>query len=128
MIDQDPTKAHALEAPMLFEALAALLATDTGAPGFTASIAFGVDAATPDKTRRWWRADFSDRARMVAVSACPQDVDGYVVVTAEEAQALLTGEPVSLPPDAFVGSQRLIESFLRRYCRRRSMLEVRMAP
>jgi hypothetical protein len=111
----------------LLFALEAFINRDAAPPGFQGTVAFGVDSGASDL---WLEVRLgATGAETRFTEATPKDSSARLFLGAEEAKAVLFGDP--LPPEPNLvqlgGQRELIAKLLERYLRRKDLLSLRVS-
>lgn len=112
-----------LEPPPILKALDAMIGLDRALPGFTGTIAIGVQKSASEV--QWWSARCTDRARGAWTPTPPDETDVAIVLEAEDGARILRGEPPRLGAAIF-GDAELWARFHRRYLGRKSFVSLRL--
>lgn len=113
----------ALNPPPVLQALDALISLDQSLPGFTGTIAIGVQARPA--AAQWWSARFTDRARATFTATPPDETDVAILLEADDGARILRGEPPRAGA-AVIGDAQLWHQFHQRYLGRRGFVSVRL--
>ncbi len=101
----------------------AFASKDRGPPGFTGKLAVGVEQGGVET---WWQADFGGQSTAAFLPGRPTDADTELLLTAEEADAMLRGDPnLKLAKERLRGRRELLDQFLKRYVLTQNFLSLR---
>ena len=111
----------------LLHLLKAIAENDRGPAGFTGKLALGVCPASEAQAAVWLQLRFGSTTEAEFVSEPDTDSKAALLMGQSEATALLHGKDLPGPPNVLYryGELRILQRFLDRYLRRRSMIDVR---
>lgn len=101
----------------------AFASRDRGPPGFSGTLAVGVEEAGVET---WWQAHFGGQSVPSFLPGRPTEADAELLLSAAEAEAMLRGDPnLKLDRERLRGRRELLDQFLKRYVLTQNFLSLR---